>query len=128
MCHHIVLFGKKLYCFVVYLKLKKPVFDKKLITFTELRSVYFNNFGSDVLNSSFRVFFAASLPCLDDLIIHYNDVLSSVLDIHAPARTKTVTLHPAIAWYFEEMNSLKNQRRRLERRWTLLINALPSTT
>ena len=51
-----------------YLKLKKPVFDKKLITFRNLdRSVDFNNFGSDVLNSGLRSLFAASLPCLDDL-------------------------------------------------------------
>ena len=101
-----------------YLKLKKPVFDKKLnITFRKLRSIDFNNFGSDVLNSSFPSLFAAPLPCLDDLIIEYNDVLSSILDIRAPVRIKTVTLRPAAAWYSEEINSLKKHRRRLERRW-----------
>ena len=100
-----------------YLKLKKSVFDKKLITFRKLRSVDFNNFGSDVLNSSLPSLFAAPLPCHDDLIIQYNDVLSSILDIHAPVRTKTVTLRPAAAWYSEEINSLKKHRRRLERRW-----------
>ena len=47
-----------------YLKLKKPAFDKKLITFRKLCSVDFNNFGSDVLHSSLPSLFfcAASVP------------------------------------------------------------------
>ena len=93
------------------------MFNKKLITFRKLRSVNFSNFGSDVLNASLPSFFAAPLPCLDDLIIQYNDILSSILDIHAPVRTKTVTLRPAAAWYSVEINSLKKHRRRFERRW-----------
>ena len=93
------------------------MFNKKLITFRKLRSVNFSNFGSDVLNASLPSFFAAPLPCLDDLIIQYNDILSSILDIHAPVRTKTVTLRPAAAWYSVEINSLKKHRRRLEWQW-----------
>ena len=65
----------------------------------------------------FRVFFSAPLPCLDNLVTQYNDVLSSILDTHAPVRTRTVTLRPVAAWYSEEINSLKKHRRRLERRW-----------
>ena len=100
-----------------HLKLKKPVFDKKLITFRKLRSIDFNKFGSQVLNSNLPSLFAEPLPCLDTLITQYNDVLSSILDIHALLGTKTVTLRPAAAWYSEEISSLKKHRRRLERRW-----------
>ena len=69
------------------------------------------------MNSSLPSLFAAPLPCLDTLIIQYNDVLSSILDIGAPLRTRTVTLRPATAWYSEVINSLTKHRRRLERRW-----------
>ena len=100
-----------------HLKLKKPVFDKKLVTFRKLSSIDFINFCSDVSNSSLPRLFAAPVPCLDDLIIQYNNVLSSILDIHAPVKTKTVTLRPAAPWYSEEINNLKKHRRRLERRW-----------
>ena len=72
--------------------------DNKVITFRKLLLVDLNNFGSDVLNSSLPSLFAAPLSGLDNLIIQYNDVLSSILDIHAPLRTKTVTLRPAAAW------------------------------
>ena len=99
-----------------YLKLKKAAFDKKLITFRKLRSVDLNNFDSHVLNSSLPSLFSAPLPCLDDLVIRYNDVLSSTLDTHASVRTRTVTLHPAAPWYSEEINGLKKHHRRLERR------------
>ena len=51
------------------------------------------------------------------MITQYNDVLSSILDIHAPVKTKTVTLRPAAPWYSMEINNLKKHRRRLERRW-----------
>ena len=98
-----------------HLMLKKPVFDKKLITFRKLRSIDFDSFGSDVTNSSLSSLFATPLPCLDDLISQYNDVLSSILDIHAPVKTKTITLRPAAPWYSEEINNLKKDRRRLER-------------
>jgi len=52
-----------------YLMLKKPAFEKKLITFRKLRSVDSNNFGSDDLNSSLPSLFSAPLLGLDDLVI-----------------------------------------------------------
>ena len=100
-----------------HLMLKKPVLEKKLITFRKLRSIDFDSFGSDVTNSSLSSLFSTPLPCLDDLISEYNGVLSSILDIHAPVKTKTITLRPAAPWYSEEINNLKKDRRRLERRW-----------
>ena len=35
-----------------HLMLKKPVLEKKLITFRKLRSIDFDSFGSDITNSS----------------------------------------------------------------------------
>ena len=66
-----------------YLKLKKPVFDKKLITFRKLRSIDFNNFGLDVLNCSLPSLFVARLPCLDGSSNH-----------SVQRRSKFYTRHP----------------------------------
>ena len=110
---------------------QKPVFDKKLITLRKLRSIDIDNFGSDVANSSLPSLFAVQLPCLDDLIIHYNEFLLviSILDIHNPLKTKNINLRPAPPWYSEEINNLKKYRRRLELQIDRqLINAVPSTT
>ena len=76
------------------------------------------------------------LPCLHDLIIQYNDFLSSILGIRNPLKTKTVNLRPAAPWYSEEINDSKKYPGRLERRWRRiklpiyrqLINAVSSTT
>ena len=75
---------------------KKPVFDKKLTTFRKLCSIDFDNFGSDVTNSSLPSLSTTPLPCLDDLIIQYDDVLSSILDVHAPILLLCVLLHLGI--------------------------------
>lgn len=85
-------------------------------------------------NSSLPSLFAMQLPCLHDLIIQYNDFLSSLLSIHNPL--KTVNLRPAAPWYSDEINNSKKYPRRLERRWRRiklliyrrLINAVSSTT
>ena len=106
------------------------MFDKKLITLRKLCSIDIDNFGSDVANSSLPSLFAVQLPCLDDLIIQYNEFLLviSILDIHNPLKTKNINLRPAPPWYSEEINNLKKYRRRLELQIDRqLINAVPST-
>lgn len=75
---------------------KKPVFDKKLITFRKLCSIDFDNFGPDVTNSSLPSLSTTPLSCLDDLIIQYDDVLSSILEVHAPILILCVLLHLGI--------------------------------
>ena len=46
-----------------HLMLKKPVLEKRLITFRKLRSIDFDSFGSDVTNSSLSsLFHTASVP------------------------------------------------------------------
>ena len=54
---------------------------------------------------------------LGELVYEYNTTLKSLLDRHAPLKTKTITLRPAALWYTEELRSQKKKRRALERRW-----------
>ena len=43
--------------------------------------------------------------------------LSSVLDKHAPLKSRMVTIRPAAPWFSEEIKLERRVRRRLERRW-----------
>lgn len=47
----------------------------------------------------------------------YNSELSSVLDKHAPLKSRMVTIRPAAPWFSEEIKLERRVRRRLERRW-----------
>ena len=47
----------------------------------------------------------------------YNSELSSVLDEHAPLKSRMVTIRPAAPWFSEEIKLERRVRRRLERRW-----------
>ena len=47
----------------------------------------------------------------------YNSELSSVLDKHAPLKSRIVTIRPAAPWFSEEIELERRVRRRLERRW-----------
>ena len=54
---------------------------------------------------------------LAELVLHYDSVLSSILDKHAPIRKRVVTVRPAAPWYTERISDEKRKRRKLERRW-----------
>ena len=43
-------------------------------------------------------------------------MLTSLLDVHAQVKKKTITLRPSSPWYTEEIHLQKNIKRRLERR------------
>ena len=54
---------------------------------------------------------------LDALVRRYNTTLSKVIDCHAPLKTKTVKLRPALPWYNDEIKADKRLRRKAERTW-----------
>ena len=54
---------------------------------------------------------------LDALVRRYNTTLSKVIDCHAPLKTKTVKVRPAVPWYNDEIKAAKRLRRKAERAW-----------
>ena len=54
---------------------------------------------------------------LDELVRHYNEGLSALLDKHAPLCNKTIVLRPNAPWYSEDLRMAKRSRRKLERKW-----------
>ena len=54
---------------------------------------------------------------LDMLVRDYNASLSSIMDHHAPLKTKTVRARPQVPWYNADIAEAKRRRRKAERRW-----------
>ena len=64
-------------------------------------------------------------PCtsLFGLCDQYENVLCSILDNHAPLRTKTVKQRPVAPWFGDDIVVEKTKRRRFEWRWRLTKNS-----
>ena len=97
------------------LSLKKPDFERKEVTCRKLRSVNIDSFIQDIKNS--KLMAHLDFDNASDLTDHYDHVLSTLLDQHAPIKKRVVTLRPAAPWYTDEIRSEKAKRRKLERRW-----------
>ena len=54
---------------------------------------------------------------VDEYADTFNKSLSSLVDKHAPLKTKTIVLRPSNPWYTEELHSAKHLKRKLERKW-----------
>ena len=96
------------------LQVQKPHFAKKRINYRKLSSVDTDSFCEDILSSPLLQDQATELTALVD---QYDNVLRSLLDLHAPLKQRTVTLRPHAPWYKPEVAVQKNIRRRLERKW-----------
>ncbi len=47
----------------------------------------------------------------------YNDAASAVLDKHAPEKTKTMTIRPAVKWYTDKVAKARREKKKWERKW-----------
>ena len=58
-------------------------------------------------------------PCssIDDRMAQYNDGLRSILDRHAPIKTKNIVLRPDAPWMSDALRELKARQRWAERCW-----------
>ena len=54
---------------------------------------------------------------LDALVRRYQDTLTSVIDHHAPTKTRIIVARPKVPWYNEEIDKAKRARRKAERIW-----------
>ena len=55
---------------------------------------------------------------VEDLTNHYNSALTTVLDKHAPARVKMVTIRPKQPWFSDDLSRAKCEKRKWEWKWT----------
>ncbi|XP_072014277.1 uncharacterized protein [Amphiura filiformis] len=93
---------------------RKPPPMKATCTMRDYRNLDSSVFVGDLTDR------LASTPATSDvniLLEHFNEVLRTVLDTHAPQSTRTRTIRPQAKWYNDEIRAEKREQRRLERKW-----------
>ena len=72
-----------------------------------------------ILNLTFSILLFTRNPASNssDLSEQLSSTLNSILDIHAPLKSKTVVLRPHTPWINPEILAAKRERSRLERSW-----------
>ena len=96
------------------LSIIKPPNTKRRIEYRKLTSIDFDKFCQDVSDSELL---SKSYDDINDAIKNYEQVLTSILDVHAPLKSRVVTVRPSSQWYTDEIKEEKTRRRVLERRW-----------
>ena len=71
-----------------------------------------DRFRSDVTNSPLMDYNNLNVTELSEL---YENSLSSLLELHAPLKKRTIVVRPASPWYTDEIITEKVKRRRLAR-------------
>ena len=102
------------HCFVeCKLSIPRPNDSKKLISYRELKKINIADFKLDLSNVNSH---CKNIAHLDELVHCYDDVLSRILNTHAPVRRKLKKVKRSTPWYNDELRQLKVKRRRLERK------------
>ena len=86
------------------LRVQKPHFTKKNVYYRKLRSLDIESFNEDILTSPLLEDQAVELSAFMD---QYDNILQSLLDLHAPLKRRTVTLRPSAPWYKPEVGVQK---------------------
>jgi hypothetical protein len=96
------------------LSFSRPPLPRKTVTYRRYKAIDIPSFKADLDQSSLVTHPKSTL---DDLLEQYNTIFSSLVDQHAPEKTKTITIRPVTPWYNEEINTAKRARRNAERKW-----------
>jgi hypothetical protein len=84
------------------------------ISIRSLKSINLHKFTRDILSSRLLTHPPSDLASLVNL---YNFTLSSILNKHAPLKTKTVRPKQSQPWFNSSLSKLKSARRHLEKIW-----------
>ena len=84
------------------------------LSFRCLKSISISKLNRDICNSQLITHPPNNLSQLVD---SYNSTLSSLLDKHAPLKTKTIRAKPPNPWFTPALSKLKSARRHLEKIW-----------
>ncbi len=83
-------------------------------SFRCLKSINISKFKRDILTSPLVT---RHHTHLSQLVDSYNNTLSSLLDKHAPLKTKTIRAKSPNPWFTPALSKLKSARRHLEKLW-----------
>ena len=93
--------------------LPRPAPTRKSVTFRKLQNVDSEKFSEDIAISLLNNLEGRDL---DIMIDQYNEILCSLLNKHAPLRSREIILRPYAPWFSDELRELKQEKRRLGRK------------
>lgn len=97
------------------LSLQKPPNLKETVTFRKFKTVNVSDVSDDILNSALNTDLSACE--LDGVVSLYNSELARIIDVHAPLKTRTLTVREEAEWYTDNIRAAKQKRRQAERLW-----------
>ena len=97
------------------LDMGKVHFTKSNVSYRNLSAINLDALRADLSNSDLCI--NTDLSDIHELVKSYNETLESVINRHAPLRTKTIIARPHVPWFNNEVKSVKRERRRAERKW-----------
>ena len=86
----------------------------KEITYRKIKSIDLDHFREDLRSSDLcnKIY-----PSLDDMVSGYDSSLSSILDKHAPLKTKTLVCRRRVPWFNSDIKSSIKAKRKAEKKW-----------
>ena len=99
------------------LDLKRPPVPTETIVTRRLNAIDIDAFCEDISRSDLNSSHAFSDFDLTTQVNIYSDTLTSLLDQHAPAKTRKVKIRHNKSWYNDAIREEKQNRRHLEHAW-----------
>ncbi len=96
------------------LHVPKPPLAVKQVTFRKLKTIDVDAFSRDLANSNLVV---SPPEDLDSLVSEYNRTLQTLLDKHAPEKTRHMVIRHRDPWFNDHIKQEKVKRKKLEKSW-----------
>ena len=103
MCDHFAVLGVVEVC--------KPSPLTKEVQFRRIRQIDIDSFKKDI-----QTFDLQNCP-IEDMTEMYDQVMSNLIDKHAPLVRKRITMRPETPWFTKNLAMLKREKRNLEKKW-----------
>ena len=90
----------------------RPNILVKEVCYRKVKHIDLNAFKADICASDL---FQKTWSSVNDMSKCYDITLRSILDKHAPLKSKVMTVRPMVPWFNDSLKKLKAKRRKLER-------------
>ena len=93
--------------------ISRPDITKRIIKTRRLRGIDMEVFRADVSES----LIVDQSNDIETMVSSYDSTLRTLLDVHAPEKTREISLRPKAPWYTESLRRVKTEKRKAERKW-----------